>query len=124
MAAELGRITVFCFGASYAVALFLELVRLFQARPALRWLALGFTAAGLVAHTAFVAVNPLPLQTPFGSLIFLAWILAVFCFYGACHHRRLAWEIFVLPLVLGLVLLAQAFPAGSPPQPSQTGWES
>jgi len=119
----LGRITVFCFAASYAVAFGLELLRLFQARPALRWLALGFTGAGLVAHSVFVAVNPLPLQTSFGSLIFLAWILAVFCFYGACHHQRLAWEIFVLPLVLGLVLLAQVFPQGAQPRPSEPAWE-
>ena len=122
MPAEFGRITVFCFAASYAVAFGLELLRLFQARPALRWLALGFTAAGLLAHSIFVVVNPLPLQTAFGSLIFLAWILAVFCIYGDFHHRRLAWEIFVLPLVLGLVLLAQVFDAGAPPFPSDPGW--
>ena len=109
MPAEFGRITVFCFAATYAVALGLELLRQFQARPALRWLALSFACAGLIAHSLFVAVNPLPLQTAFGSLIFLAWILAVFCVYGAFHHKRLAWELFVLPLVLGLVLLAQIF---------------
>jgi ABC-type transport system involved in cytochrome c biogenesis permease subunit len=123
MPAELGHITVFCFAASYAVAFGLELLGMLVARPALRWLSLGFTAGGLIAHSVFVAVNPLPLETSFGSLIFLAWILAVFCFYGACHHRRLAWEIFVLPLVLGLVLLAQLFPAGSPARPSQAEWE-
>jgi ABC-type uncharacterized transport system permease subunit len=124
MPAEFGRITVFCFAASYAVALGLELLRLFVARPALRWLALGFTTAGLLAHSIFVLVNPLPLQTAFGSLIFLAWILAVFCIYGAFHHRRLAWEIFVLPLVLGLVLLAQVFDAGAPtfPEVPEWGW--
>jgi ABC-type transport system involved in cytochrome c biogenesis permease subunit len=123
MPAELGRITVFCFGASYAVAIGLELLSLFVARSVLRWLSLGFTGAGLIAHTIFVAVHPLPLETSFGSLIFLAWILAVFCFYGACHHRRLAWEIFVLPLVLGLVVLAQVFPAGSPSHAEQAQWE-
>ncbi|HYV39414.1 MAG TPA: cytochrome c biogenesis protein CcsA [Gemmataceae bacterium] len=124
MPAELlGRITVFCFAASYAVAFAVELFRTFQARPALRWLALAFTGAGIVAHTAFVTVNKLPLQTSFGSLIFLAWILAVFCFYGAVHHRRLAWELFVLPLVLGLVLLAQLFPMGAPSGQSSGGWQ-
>ena len=123
MYAELGRITVFCFAASYAVGLALEVLRLFLTRPALRWLALGFTAAGLIAHSLYAVVNPLPLQTPFGSLIFLAWILAVFCVYGAIHHKRLAWELFVLPLVLGLVLLAQAFPQTTSNEPAETSWQ-
>jgi ABC-type transport system involved in cytochrome c biogenesis permease subunit len=123
MPAEFGRITVFCFAASYALAFVLELVRLFVPRPLLRWLALGCTGAGLVAHTVYIVVNPLPLETSFGSLIFLAWILAVFCFYGACHHQRLAWEIFVLPLILGLVLLARLFPAGSPQRSTEPAWE-
>lgn len=114
MPAELGRITVFCFAASYAVALLLELLRQFWAKPSLRWPALVFATAGVVAHTAFVAVNPLPLQTSFGSLTFLAWILALFGVYGSLHHRGLVWSLFVLPLVLGLILLAQVFPSGSP----------
>ena len=124
MYAELGRITVFCFAASYAVGLALEVLRLFQARPALRWLALGFTSAGLIAHSIYVAVNPLPLQTAFGSLIFLAWILAVFCVYGAVHHSRLAWELFVLPVVLGLVLLSQVFPDGTPHEHVGPTWRA
>jgi ABC-type uncharacterized transport system permease subunit len=122
MPAELGRITVFCFAASYAVALFLELLRLLVARPALRWWALGCAVAGLVAHTGFIVVNRLPLQTSFGSLIILAWILAVFGIASAVHHRRQAWALFVLPLVLGLVLLAQLFPVGSPATPSDGSW--
>ena len=98
----------------------------------MRWLTLACTGAGLVAHTAFVAVHPLPLQTSFGSLIFLAWILAVFCLYGSIHHRRLAWGLFVLPLVLGLLALAEVFPEGrgdktgsssSSEKPSDAAWE-
>src|SRR5262249_31477986 len=45
----------------------------------------------------------------FGSLLFLAWIVAIFYLYGALHHRRIAWGLFVLPLVLGLVGLAELF---------------
>lgn len=123
MLAELGRITVFCFAASYAVAFALELVRQFWLRPGLRMLALVFTCAGLIAHSIFVAVHPLPLQTSFGSLIFLAWILAVFACYGSIHHSRLAWALFVLPLVLGLIALAEVFPKGSPPGPPLGTWD-
>jgi ABC-type transport system involved in cytochrome c biogenesis permease subunit len=43
---------------------------------------------------------------------FLAWILAIFYLYGSIHHRRLAWGVFVLPLVLGLTGLARAFAVG------------
>lgn len=116
----LERITVFCFGASYAVALGLELLQLFRPRPIQRWLSLGFGAAGLVAHTLFVAVQPLPLASSFGSLLFLAWVLAVFYLYGSIHHGRLAWGLFVLPLVLGLVILATLVPE-DPEARSQVG---
>jgi ABC-type uncharacterized transport system permease subunit len=105
-------ITLFCIGASYAVALGLELVQLFWPRPVQRLLATGFGAAGLVAHTLllaralFLAETPVALESPYGSMLFLAWILAVFYLYGTFHHRQWAWGVFILPLVLGLVLLA------------------
>jgi ABC-type transport system involved in cytochrome c biogenesis permease subunit len=38
-------------------------------------------------------------------MLFLAWILAVFYLFGSLHYQRLAWGIFVLPVVLGLVAL-------------------
>lgn len=109
MPAVLSRVTVFCFAASYAVALALEMWHLFRPRPILRYLALGFGAAGLFAHALFVLFQPLPLASANGSLLFLALILAIFYFYGALHHHKLAWGIFVLPLVLALVILADLF---------------
>jgi ABC-type uncharacterized transport system permease subunit len=100
------RITIFCFGASYAVALLCELAQLLLPGRVWRYLGLGFGGAGLLAHTLFVVVQPLKLVTPMGSLLFLAWILAVFYLYGSVHHRKVAWGLFVLPLVLGLTVLA------------------
>src|SRR5262249_44937801 len=35
--------------------------------------------------------------------------LAVFYLYGTLHHGRIAWAVFVLPLVLGLVGIARLF---------------
>src|SRR5580704_17223725 len=102
-------ITRFCFGASYAAALGLELAQLLRPRPALRAVALLFGFAGLFAHTIFLAVQRPTLQSTYGSLLFLAWVLAVFYLYGTVHHRRVAWAIFVLPLVLGLVVLSGYF---------------
>lgn len=96
-----------CFAASYVVALALEVWHLLAPRPILRFISLGFGGAGLLAHTIYVLVQPLQLSAPFWSLLFLAWILAVFYFYGSIHHGRLAWGLFVLPLVLGLIALAE-----------------
>src|SRR5919199_3517456 len=108
------RVTVFCFLASYGVALGLELWHQSRPRPVLRLLGFAFGAAGLLAQTIFLAVQRPPLIWQFGWMVFLAWILAIFYLYGSLHHRRLAWGVFVLPLVLGLVALAGTFtrPAG------------
>ena len=100
------RITIFCFGASYAVALALELVQLVWPRAVQRLLTALFAGAGLLAHTLFLAVQRPPLRDPYGSLLFLAWILAVFYLYGSIHHRRSAWGAFVLPVVLAVIILA------------------
>src|SRR5438132_13839903 len=110
---SMDRITLFCFGASYAVALALELIQLFWPRAVQRLLAALFATAGLLAHTLFLAVQRPPLREPYGSLLFLAWILAVFYLYGSVHHRRLAWGVFVLPVLLGIVMLAAL--SGRPP---------
>jgi ABC-type transport system involved in cytochrome c biogenesis permease subunit len=113
----LDGITRLCFGASYGVALGLELAHLAWPRAIHRLISLSFGAAGLVAHTLFLAVQRPPLQSQYGSLLLLAWVLAVFYLYGALHHRRFAWGVFVLPLVIGLVVLAGRFapPSGDVP---------
>jgi ABC-type transport system involved in cytochrome c biogenesis permease subunit len=100
------RITLFCFGASYAVALGLEIIQLVRPHALQRLLATVFGAAGLLAHTLYLLVHQPRLLSQFGSLLFLAWILAVFYLYGSLHHRRVAWGVFVLPLPLALISLA------------------
>src|SRR5262249_2486984 len=116
------RITVFCFAASYAVAFGLELLFLFRRMPILRMLALGVGMAGLLAHTLFLLVRPIQLRSPYGSLVFLGWILAVFYCYGSVHHRRVAWALFVLPVVLGLTVLAYFSPHGNEDRNSSQVW--
>lgn len=103
------RITLFCFAASYALAMAMELWQLCRPGNWQRWVCTLSASAGLLAHTLFLVVQRPPLATQFGSLLFLAWMLAVFYLYGSVHHRNLAWGVFVLPLVLGLVVLAGAF---------------
>jgi ABC-type transport system involved in cytochrome c biogenesis permease subunit len=103
------RVNVVCLLASYGLALALELLHPFRPRPLLRLLALACGAAGLTAQTLFLAVRRPPLSGAFGWMLFLSWILAIFYLAGSLHHRRQAWGVFVLPLVLGLVGLGLAF---------------
>jgi ABC-type transport system involved in cytochrome c biogenesis permease subunit len=118
------RITLLCFGASYTVALGLELLYQFRPRPIFRLLGLVFGIAGLFAHTVFLLVQQLLLASPFGSLVFLGWILAVFYLYGTLHHRKVAWGLFVLPVLIGITLLAALSfrPDHSPPTLSLFDW--
>ena len=55
--------------------------------------------------------------------ILLAWVLAMFYLYGSLHHSRVAWGLFVLPLLLGLVVLARVFHGDSGPRPETVSWE-
>jgi ABC-type transport system involved in cytochrome c biogenesis permease subunit len=100
------KITLLCFGASYAVALGLELWHLLRPRRVFHLLGLGFGAAGLFAHTVYLLVQNLPLSSQYGSVLFLAWVMAVFYLYGSIHHRNRSWAVFVLPLVCLLVVVA------------------
>ena len=98
-----------CFASSYAVALALELWHQFRPRPVLRLVSIAFGAAGLLAQTIFLAIWRPALAGQYGWMLFLSWILAIFYLYGTIHHGRLAWAVFVLPLVIGLVSLAWVF---------------
>ncbi len=100
------RVTIICFGASYLVAFIFELWYQFRPRPIFRLLGLIFGCAGLFAHTIFLAVQDVLLASPFGSLVFLGWILAVFYLYGSFHHNKVAWGLFVLPVLIGITVLA------------------
>jgi ABC-type transport system involved in cytochrome c biogenesis permease subunit len=107
------RITILCFGASYGVALGLELLQLIWPRPIQRGICIVFAGAGLLAHTLFLFVQRPSLASQFGSVLFLAWILAVFYLSESIHYRQQSRGIFVLPLVLGLTLWAGRIEPGS-----------
>lgn len=111
------NVTRFYFGASYAVALVLELLQTLRPRALTRWAGLIFGAAGLLAHTLFLLFQRPPVATPSGSLLVLAWVVAVFYLYGALHHRRQAWAVFVLPIVLIIVIISGAYPTASSETP-------
>jgi ABC-type transport system involved in cytochrome c biogenesis permease subunit len=122
------RVTVVCFLASYGLALALEIWRLLRPRPVFWVLALASGAAGLLAQTIFLAVQQPALAWQFGWMLFTAWVLTIFYLIGSLHHAGLAWGVFVLPVVLGLVLLSLVgFLVDKPPDGSAfllTGWLS
>lgn len=120
MTAPLQHVTYACFGLSYLFAFALELARVRWPRRGLRIAALVFGAAGLLAHSAFLAFRHPPPADPDGGLLTVAWVLAVFSLYGSVHHARQTWAVFVLPVVLGLIGLAFARVQG--PLPADATW--
>jgi ABC-type transport system involved in cytochrome c biogenesis permease subunit len=99
-------ITHLCFGLSYLFALGAEITQ--QARPKwpLRLAGLVLAIAGLVAHTIYLVMwRPNP-ATGYGSLLLLAWVLAVFYLVNSVHRKPRPWGLFVLPLVVLLVGLS------------------
>jgi ABC-type transport system involved in cytochrome c biogenesis permease subunit len=116
------RLSVLCFAGTYGLALVAELARFFV-RSSLRWyVAAGLMALGWLVQTAFLAnlafKNPMVLvTTPFESLIVLSWIVALIGLYLMVRSPKpVAAGMFVLPLVLGLVIVAGWF------APRQSDW--
>jgi len=119
-------ITRFCFAASYTVALIAEIVQLFRPRWVPRWLARFFGTAGLFAHSVFLVMHQPSPASPQGSLLLLAWVVAIFYLYGSLHYRRVVWGVFVLPVVLILLALAEAVMHLGPGDPvfAEVSWFS
>jgi ABC-type transport system involved in cytochrome c biogenesis permease subunit len=106
------RLSVLCFAGTYGLALAAELAR-FVVRSAVRWyVAAGLMALGWLVQTAYLAnlalKSPMaPVGTAFGSLMLLSWIVALIGLYLMVRSPKpVAAGMFVLPLVLGLVVVA------------------
>jgi ABC-type uncharacterized transport system permease subunit len=114
-------ITITCFLASYAISLVLELARLFFQAQVRTLLALGFAAAGLVAHSFYLVGRArgeltnavlVPLSSWHDFCLLAAWVL-VGAYLGLSLRRpQNAVGIFLLPLVLGLIGLAVLWRGG------------
>lgn len=107
MTAVLDKVSVFCFLASYAVALGLEWARLKRRSGTARWVGVGFGFAGFVAQTAYLLVrsratdnlNPL-LSSTHDWMLVLAWILVLLYLFLTAVDRELAVGLYLLPAVL------------------------
>lgn len=105
------RISVLCFGASYAICLLAEIGRFVWPGRIVRWIATAAAAAGLLAHSLFLlhrgwTVGRLPIGNQFDSLIFVSWLTAVIYFYLLLRDRRLSAGVFLLPVTLAILGLA------------------
>lgn len=110
-------ISIICFAASYAVALCLEVTRLFL-RVSLRTaIMVGFMVAGLIAHSIYLGgeaqqglASGNPLSSWYHGCLILAWLLAV-CYLALSLWRKpTAIGLIFLPTILMLVAIAQVFP--------------
>ncbi|MBN1911154.1 MAG: cytochrome c biogenesis protein CcsA [Pirellulales bacterium] len=119
----LSGVGVICFSASYAVALALEVSRLVFRSGVRGALLVGVTAAGWVAHTAFlyyqaVRASGSPLSSPRDWYLVAAWLLVPVYLYLTCYHRRAAFGLFLLPAVLALIGVAVGLAS---PEPNARG---
>jgi hypothetical protein len=114
----LSGVSIICFAASYAVALALEVTRLFF-RAGLRLLTIvAFAAAGLVAHTIYLGLEAqaglsargAPLSGWYHWSLVAAWVLAAVYLSLALLRPKNPIGLFLLPLVLGLIGVALLFP--------------
>ncbi len=112
----LNKISVTCFAASYLVVFGVELSRLFwkaKLRPIVR---IGFTVAGLFAHTVYMVYqgkleidqSGIWLSNWTAWCYAAAWLLAVAYMWFSIRKSRSVVGLFVMPLVLLLVLVGIA----------------
>jgi ABC-type uncharacterized transport system permease subunit len=108
-------ISITCFAASYAVSLSLEVSRLFFRASIRFFVIVGFTAAGLLAHTLYLAVRAqsavagrgiAPLASWYDFCLVAAWVLAAAYLIWCVRRPQNAVGVFLLPLVLALIGLA------------------
>lgn len=122
-------IHVFCFAASYAVTLVLEVSRLFFRAPIRSLVSVAFAAAGLVAHSLFLvnearaaASGGAPLSSWRDWCLFAAWILALGYLAMTLTRPKNAMGLFFLPLVMLLIVVAWAFPSLRTPFPREEAY--
>jgi ABC-type uncharacterized transport system permease subunit len=104
-------ITVFCFAASYTVALVLEAAGLWVRFGWHRAAMVVMAVAGLVAHTLYLGAHATGdvaiLGSPEQWYLVVAWVLAAFYLWVAFTTPNTAMGLFVLPLVLAIIAFAE-----------------
>jgi hypothetical protein len=113
------KVSVFCFLASYVVALGLDAARLLKRLPVARWIGLAFGLAGFSAQTGYLLIRgrqenlPPLLSSTHDWLLVLAWIVVLMYLFLTWADRELAVGLFLLPVVL-LFVVASYFVSKQP----------
>jgi hypothetical protein len=109
----LSGITILCFTASYAVALAMEVTRLFFRMPVRFFLIVGFMIAGLFAHSLHMwhrtqtgLAAGVPLSSWYDWSLLAAWILTVLYLGWTMRRPQSPVGLFMLPVILALIGLA------------------
>lgn len=109
----LTRVTISCFGLSYAITWGLEVARLLFRAPIRVGVSVACLVAGLFAHTLFLffqAQIDLSQGTSFASwhawCLILAWLLALATLFLMVRSPKLAYSPFLLPILLILIGIA------------------
>lgn len=112
----LSHVHVVCFFSSYAVALALEISRLFFRMPVRLAVMVGFAAMGLVLQTAYLAnharTGTMPLSSWHDWHLIASWILAAIYLAIVTSRPLTSVGLFLLPVVLILTAVGWSFPAG------------
>ena len=109
----LSGISIVCFSASYAVALALEISRLFFRMPVRLLVMIGFVVAGLAAHSLYLVhraqAGVVPLSSWYDWYLIAAWLIAATYLGLALTRPQANIGLFLLPVALVLVAVAYAF---------------
>ncbi len=128
----LQKISISCFAASYLVVFGIELSRVFFQLELRRYVRIGFTAAGLFAHTAFLIYHTqlsfdsqgIWLGSWFGWCLSGAWVLAAVYLWLSLRKPHSLIGIFLLPVTLMLIWFGHSFSNAAPFSPgrAKTVW--
>lgn len=126
----LAGVTVSCFLLSYLLVLLFETARIFFKYPGRNLLVLGMLVVGLIAHSIFLinqfaddavgAERPQLLANWFQWAVLGAWGLALASLILTIRNPNGSISLFLMPLVLMLIGLAQLLRDATPFHPSTT----
>jgi hypothetical protein len=128
----LQKISITCFAASYLVVLGIELSRVFFHMNLRQYVRIGLTAAGLFAHTVFLAYHTqlsfdsqgIWLGSWFGWCLSGAWVLAAMYLWLSLRKPNSLIGMFLLPVMLLLIAFGSSFANAAPFSPgrAKTVW--
>ena len=124
----LSGVSVSCFLFSYLVVLCMEAGRLFLKLPAKGFFLSAMMAAGFLAHTIFLFNEFGSSQALLGNwfqwTVLGAWALSGACLYLTIRNSESSTGLFLIPIILGLIGVAQLLRDSQPfqPQTNVTVW--